>query len=683
MFAPNMRDSAIHMLKSIFQSSVHNFTLSSMAKFKCFCVISCIFALIPSEIYAQPVTTDKAREISSDTLATPDSTHNDLLADLFDNDTIEVVYVRYGNLMEVLPFDDSLINANLRHIDPARTFSPNLFTLGNFGAPSISPLVRPVDREAFDIGQHSHDAYDIRFDNFRFYRPKTPYTHVRYGTTTGQRDDNIFTGKISRSFAKNLTFNLEYNRINQVGDFLRDKTRNTNLGVGFEQSHWKNRFKTHLIYTYNQYLREENGGLQEYTVDDATGAAGARLNMPVFISAGGSKMRSWGILLNNDLALFKGGDSLSRLTSDKGLHLGYEVSFVNRNGLFYDTDSKSTLDTFYYKGLNTDSRGIRNSFVHKVFKNTVYLSAVGNGDKLSVGQTNFLKGGLTYERHQLEYLPTDSSFSLLKLIGSGHWDLANVVGVSANGYYLLNSLEPIFNLEGKLSGQLKKIFDVEAWLQLSNNGPEFMQQHLNLNSRRVYDRSGKNIFHTYFGGRINIPFVGLDVSLHQNIIQNYTYFDDNLRMQQLTDAVSVTGLQAKYNLKLGVFHFDNDVLWQATSDPTVRIPTWTTNHSVYLEAKLFRKKLLINAGVDVRYLSQFDRLGYNPLISNFYNTNSDYKSDMLTYDVFLSYKVRLLRGFVRVDNINNIYDKRGQYQIDRYPIDAFAIRLGFDWIFNN
>ena len=130
-------------------------------------------------------------------------------------------------------------------------------------------------------------------------------------------------------------------------------------------------------------------------------------------------------------------------------------------------------------------------------------------------------------------------------------------------------------------------------------------------------------------------------------------------------------------------NLDNDVLWQATTATQVRIPTLATTHAVYLEAKLFKKKLLINAGVDVRYLSEFDRMGYNPMLFNFYNADGAASSSMFTYDVFISYKIRLLRGFVRVDNINNIYDKKAQYQIDRYPIDKFAIKFGFDWIFNN
>ena len=167
-------------------------------------------------LFSQPVTSEKAREIAGDTLNLPDTAKNDLLLDLFDNDTIEVQFAYYKNLQLILPFDDSLISPQLRQIDVARQFSPNLFSLGNTGSPSISPLIKPEQRDVFDMGIHAFDAYSFTFDNFKFYKPQTPYTHVRYGTSTGIRDDNVFAGTLSRTFAKNLTVNVDYKRFNQV-----------------------------------------------------------------------------------------------------------------------------------------------------------------------------------------------------------------------------------------------------------------------------------------------------------------------------------------------------------------------------------------------------------------------------------------------------------------------------------
>ncbi|HRG43220.1 MAG TPA: hypothetical protein PKY97_02105, partial [Saprospiraceae bacterium] len=179
------------------------------------------------------------------------------------------------------------------------------------------------------------------------------------------------------------------------------------------------------------------------------------------------------------------------------------------------------------------------------------------------------------------------------------------------------------------------------------------------------------------------PAIMLEASIHQNVIQNYTYIDNNWQTQQIEHALSVTGIQVKHQLKWGVFHMDNSALWQLSSDDNLRLPQWVSRHAAYVEGRLFSKKLTINIGLEGRVLAGYNRMGYSPILFNFYNIESSSNSNVFTYDAFLSYKIRLLRGFIRLDNINSLYDKSGQFQIAQYPIDAFAIRLGFDWTFNN
>jgi len=647
-------------------------------------IIVTLFLLLSGTLVgAQNITTDKARTAVSDSIPTVDSTHNDLLADLFDNDTVKVTYVQYGRRHTLLPFSDSLLSASLRQMDVARAGNMDYLTLGNIGSPALNPLFKPCERTAFDMGVHGFDLYRITFDKFKFYRPETPYTEVRYGTTTGVRDDNIFTGKFSRKFATNLTFNLDYARFNQVGEFLRDGMRNTTLGIGFEQSHWKNRYKTHLIYIFNQFLREENGGISKYLENIEGGPSGSRLSMPINIDAGGSKYKEWGILLNNDFTILRKKNPSAANTSDQGLHVGYEISYHKENNLFYDTNVRSTDDSAYYRYYNSDIRGIRNNYDHKVFLNRVYLAAVGKELTQVYNTADYLRGGLALERHHLIYLPTDSVFSLLRLEGEGHWSLANFAGISAHGYYLLNSLTPIFHAEGRITGKIGRILQAEAWLEISNQSPGYLLRNLHFNSTSVFRLNEENTFHTYVGGKIMIPAIRLEAGLHQNIIRNFTYIDQNWVGQQINHSVSVTGIEAVHRLKIKAFHLDNTLLWQLSSDDQLRVPQWVSRHAAYVEGRLFSRKLTINAGVEGRILAGYNRQGYSPVLFNFYNIEGAGSTNMFTYDAFISYKIRLMRGFVRVDNINSLYNKRAQYQVAQYPIDAFAVRLGFDWIFNN
>lgn len=620
---------------------------------------------------------------TSDTVKKPPTPVDDLLQDLFDNDTVIVDYYRYGNQFQFFPLDDTLLSGTLRQLDPGRQKQPYLLHLGNYGSPALTELFRPSERDAFSLGVHGFDPYNITFDNFTFLRPQTAYTNVRYGLTTGVRDDNVFSGTLSRPFDNNLHGNLHYSRLNQIGSLLRDKARNTNLGAGLEQSHLNGRYTTHLIYTFNQYFREENGGIVSDAPLSQPGFAGNIQNLPIHLNAAGSKTSNWGILFGNDLALTGRRDTTSKVVSSRGLHLGYEVSYRQEKMLFYDTDVNAPSDTVYYRAYNIDRRGIRQDIKHRFWRNMAYLSFNGAPAGPDNPVADYFRAGVSLEHHKIVYLPTDSTFTILKIHGEGQWRLKNVAGIRAKGYLQLNAPSPVFDLSGEISGGLGSTFQAKGWLQLRNTPPGYLLSNLHLNAVTLARHAPNNMLHTYYGGRLSIPALRLGVSVHQNIINNFTYFDQDWQMQQSPDIIVVTGIEADYHLQLGFLNVVNYVLWQKAGTDIIRLPQLNTSHSLYAATQMLKNKLRLHIGFDLRYGAPYARTGYSPMLFNFYNPEGPNSAAYFNYDFFLAYKIRLLRGFVRVDNINTLYLKKAYYQIDQYPQDFFAIRLGFDWTFNN
>lgn len=62
----------------------------------------------------------------------------------------------------------------------------------------------------------------------------------------------MFSPERYRTFAKNLTVNVDYKRFNQVGEFNHDRSRNTNFAVGFEKAIGKTALRPILsIHTIN------------------------------------------------------------------------------------------------------------------------------------------------------------------------------------------------------------------------------------------------------------------------------------------------------------------------------------------------------------------------------------------------------------------------------------------------
>ena len=117
-------------------------------------VLLSILSFYSVDTQAQNRNLNKNFDTSQDTIPKKDSTQNELLADLFDNDTLKVTYVQYGSRYTLLPFDDSLLSLSMRQIDFARAQDVDYLTLGNIGSPAFNPLFRPKERSAFDIAAH-------------------------------------------------------------------------------------------------------------------------------------------------------------------------------------------------------------------------------------------------------------------------------------------------------------------------------------------------------------------------------------------------------------------------------------------------------------------------------------------------------------------------------------------------
>ena len=73
------------------------------------------------------------------------------------------------------------------------------------------------------------------------------------------------------------------------------------------------------------------------------------------------------------------------------------------------------------------------------------------------------------------------------------------------------------------------------------------------------------------------------------------------------------------DFKLGIFHLDNEVTWQKSSDQTVLpLPDLSLYHNFYMQFKLAKKVLSVQLGADVRYFSKYNAPAYMPAIQNFH-----------------------------------------------------------------
>ena len=126
-------------------------------------------------------------------------------------------------------------------------------------------------------------------------------------------------------------------------------------------------------------------------------------------------------------------------------------------------------------------------------------------------------------------------------------------------------------------------------------------------------------FRTRVEGELNISHWGTNLRAGVENIKNYTYFNQSALPEQNGGNIQVLSATLKQDFRLGVFHLDNEVTWQKTSNETVLpLPQLSLYHNFYILAKLAKKVLTVQLGADVRYFTKYNAPAYAPGVQQFH-----------------------------------------------------------------
>ena len=188
-------------------------------------------------------------------------------------------------------------------------------------------------------------------------------------------------------------------------------------------------------------------------------------------------------------------------------------------------------------------------------------------------------------------------------------------------------------------------------------------------------------------------------------IQNYTYFQESIT---LTDAssdddastgrlFSVSPAQSNKNVRLlaatlsqdfhwGIFHWENELTYQATSNSDVApVPTFTGYTNVYL---LFRiaKVLRTELGADVRYFTSYYAPAYSPIIGQYCVQDPAQRVKTGNYpiiNVYANLHLKHCRLYAMASHVNYSSGSGRPFLTPHYPINRLVFRLGLSWNFFN
>ena len=168
-------------------------------------------------------------------------------------------------------------------------------------------------------------------------------------------------------------------------------------------------------------------------------------------------------------------------------------------------------------------------------------------------------------------------------------------------------------------------------------------------------------------------------------LKNNYWFVDTMWRNDSLQSVSFAQIGLITAASFGVLNIHFNYNYSIFPESLTIIPVHQLFGRIYLKGNLFKaKKMKAYTGVDVAYLSSFQRIGYYSQVAAFDLNNPDVTSEYTSaLHFFTGFQIDEFKFFLRVENLNYFWSDRNLQQVRGYPIPSAQFRLGITWDFFN
>ncbi len=588
-------------------------------------------------------------------------------------DTTPLTYILPQNPERSLSGYDTLPDFNFRMYDPARRFAIDWGTLGNLGSSARPLLYTPRAQRGFDPGVHAFDLYHTQPDELRFYRNTRSFSEVFF-SQGGSQKQGLLNARLARTFAGGANVALDYRTINNSGQFRHQADKHNTLLIGV----WipvGSRYNAFLIFCNNINRQQDNGGIVSDTVfssGNLNGPVSAEVRLPSLVAS--TRLADQTLQLTQHLDITGGKDAGKRV-----LRATHTLAWNKQNYKFSDVNPIA--DTSYWGDFLVDFRGLRNFFSVNRLNNTVGLTTFKA--KNTGRPSDVFTLGLTHSFIKIKEDLGDSTLSNLFLTGNLAITPSDRFAFTADGALGVLANFGEYQVNGALILNLGKIGTLRGTLLSQRYPPSLIERLLIISKRVLWQQEFEKPVTNTISATYALPRFGLEVTARTNILSNYIYYDQNSRPVQTSAAINVAQLIVTENIRFRSLHFDNTFALQQSNRPEIiRLPRWFSKNSLYFSGRIFKKRMLCDAGVDFRINSDFRPDGYQPLTWQFRLNDSLTAKPYPWVDAFISFKVQTFRFFVRYENVRSLFNKKEVfYQTAYHPQPFNALRIGINWRF--
>ncbi len=580
------------------------------------------------------------------------------------------------------PYLDSTLQ-NFQRYDPTRKAEFDYGHLGILGSGAYPLRYEPLHRRGLDLGTHQFDLYRRDGRSLEYMRLVRPFTQLTYVQGSEQADGMIDV-KFSRNFSDGVNFVLDYGRTTQLGtsdQYPSQNLRNTNIATGFWIDGPGGRYDAFLSFSANTFEQQQNGGLIRLpTLEgefETPFSAESRLTQARLRQA----EREW--MLTHTLKF--GGKTDTTGRTRRAFTLTHQAIVGSRKQRL---SSPLTLgDTAFYNlfpELLVDQRGQRNltevRYIENSFRLATFRAAGAAGRLVNAAsvQRDVLEVGLTHRYNDIYQEPRDSVVNNLLLTGRIGLRPSDRLRLLVNAQ--LNLLDQLtdYRVAADIFFDLGAAGRLEGKFINQRYRPSLFQTTYRLSGQDVWQTDFTPTLETNLTANYLVPGVRIRLGAGYTLLNNYVYFDSTGRVQQSGGPVSIVQFTAERDLRFGAFHLDNRVLLQTVDSEVIPLPKLVGEHSLYYSGFWF-KVLNVRLGFDLRYTNDFRAAYYNPVIQQY--TLQDRSTTGFTpqVDAFFAMRVTKFRFFVKMEQLNTVWNDQLFYLTADYPYPDAALRLGISW----
>lgn len=628
---------------------------------------------------------------------------------------------QFGNMTEV-PVDT--LQHDFQNTNDTGGPTGHYTYLGNLGSPRISH----VFFERKDLEQFFFlDPYDftvVEPEDVVYTNTKSPFTNLTYYKQGGSSDgEERFKAYFAVNANKRLGFGFNIDYVYGRGKYMNQSTAlfNGNLFAYY----LGDKYNMHFSFINDNLKVAENGGI----ADDRY------VTRPLDMAEGGK------VYANDEIPT-----NLSQVWNH---NTGYHAFLTHRYNVgFYreNPDAKDTVNTEIFVPVTSflhtvkvdinrrkyisydeaqNQQYFQNNYLTDVQRDETKQLTVKNtiGISLREGFNKWAKAGLTafmsheYRRFTMtdtlartpgQRIPTDYVENTISVGGQlikeqGQTLHYNVMGEIA----LVGEDAGQFQIQGKGDLNFRLFSDtvrLEANAYIKNLNPIFYYRHFHSKHYWWDNNDLSKIMRTRIEGKLSVDRWKTQLKAGVENIKNYTYLDNtsvkytetssgkevttyknDVAVKQNSGNIQVFSAALRQDFKLGIFHLDNEITYQKSSNQDVLpLPELTLYHNLYIKFGLAKKVLQIEMGADVRYFTQYYAPDYAPAIGQFYLQNKETRYKLGGYPLlngYINLHLKRTRIFIAMYNLIQGQGEKSYFLAPHYPLNPRLLKFGLSWNF--